>query len=65
MLSYTNKIFYIYGHYLIFYFHVQRLILLIHGEVPPIENMDKDLKAYIKLDTYIHSEDKDFWKKIR
>merc|ERR1719154_391460 len=43
----------------------QRLILLIHGEVPPIENMDKDLKAYIKMESYIHSEDKDFWRKIR
>eukprot|EP00092_Neocalanus_flemingeri_P003278 GFUD01003509.1.p1 GENE.GFUD01003509.1~~GFUD01003509.1.p1 ORF type:complete len:1004 (-),score=191.87 GFUD01003509.1:42-3053(-) len=43
----------------------QRLILVVHGDLSSSENLDNDLRAYIKLNAFIHTGDKDFWKKIR
>merc|ERR1712106_209715 len=43
----------------------QRLIPLVHGEVPCMDSMDKDLQSYVKLRAYIDTRDRQFWKKIR
>ena len=43
----------------------QRVILLVHGEVPALEAMDTDLSYYFKLKAFIQTEDREFWKKIR
>ena len=45
--------------------NIQRLIIVVNGAVPSTENMDKELRAYLKMNSFIHTEDKDFWRKIR
>lgn len=42
-----------------------RVIILIYGDMPSQENMEPDMKAYMKTHTYIKSSDDWFWHKLR
>jgi len=43
----------------------QRVILVVHGELPPLSQMDEDLQKYIKANIAIHTDDPWFWQKLR
>jgi len=43
----------------------QRVILVVHGEMPPLSQMDEDLQKYIKANIAIHTDDPWFWQKLR
>lgn len=43
----------------------QRVILVVHGELPPLSQMDEDLQKYIKANIAIHTNDPWFWQKLR
>jgi len=43
----------------------QRVILLLHGSLPPLSQMDEDLQKYINANTAIHTDDPWFWQKLR
>jgi len=43
----------------------QRVILIVHGDLPPLSQMDQDLQKYIKANTAIHTDDPWFWQKLR
>lgn len=42
-----------------------RVIIIINGELDEIDDMDEDLEAYLKLNTYININDRWFWEKIK
>jgi len=44
---------------------MQRIIIITHGSLPPIDTLDRDLQRYIRLNTYLSSDDKYFWSKLR
>lgn len=43
----------------------QRIILILHGSLPPVDTLDRDLQRYIRLNTYLSTDDKYFWSKLR
>merc|ERR1711915_349729 len=43
----------------------QRVIIIVHGEMPDIKEMDEDVQKYLKSNTFIRSNDPWFWKKLR
>ncbi|CAO1312655.1 unnamed protein product [Diamesa serratosioi] len=42
-----------------------RVIIIINGDLDQIEDMDEDLEAYLKLNTYININDRWFWEKMK
>jgi len=45
--------------------NVQRVVIVLVGQMPNIEDMNENLQKYIKTKNYILSEDPWFWKKLR
>merc|ERR1711915_868979 len=43
----------------------QRVVVIVHGEMPDIKEMDEDVQKYLKSNTFIKSDDPWFWKKLR
>lgn len=42
-----------------------RVIIIVHGDLPPVKDMNEDLQSYIKMNTYLESSDPWFWQKLR
>lgn len=42
-----------------------RVIVVIYGELPPIETFNEELQSYLKMYTYVEWGDPWFWKKLR
>jgi len=45
--------------------NTQRVILILHGSLPPTNLLDQNLQNYIKANTAIRSDDPWFWQKLR
>lgn len=45
--------------------NTQRVIIILHGEIPEKDDLDEDVKKYLKTNTYIDTNDPWFWKKLR
>merc|ERR1711915_866155 len=43
----------------------QRVIIIVHGEMPDMSEIDEDVQKYLKSNTFIKSDDPWFWKKLR
>ncbi|XP_055383501.1 toll-like receptor Tollo [Condylostylus longicornis] len=43
----------------------RRLIVILIGELPPLKDLDPDLRLYLKTNTYLQWGDKLFWEKLR
>lgn len=43
----------------------QRVVIVLAGDMPSEEKMNKDLRKYIKLKSYIDCQDQWFWRKLR
>jgi protein toll len=43
----------------------QRVIIILHGVLPPTDSLDTDLQKYLKSNTAIRSDDPWFWQKLR
>ena len=41
------------------------VVVIVHGEMPDIKEMDEDVQKYLKSNTFIRSNDPWFWKKLR
>ena len=54
-----------FGSFLLHCFHVQRVIIIVRGELPPRSDMEEDLQKYISMNTYLDSQDPWFWHKLR
>jgi len=44
---------------------IQRVIIIKHGEIPVENEMVEDLQNYMKMNTYLDSNDPWFWPKLR
>merc|ERR1719510_1364780 len=44
---------------------IQRLIVIKHGDLPDLGDMDDNMGEYLKMTTYLDSEDPWFWEKLR
>ena len=44
---------------------LQRVVIVLVGQMPNIEDMNENLQKYIKTKNYILSEDPWIWKKLR
>lgn len=42
-----------------------RLIVVKHGDIGPVSELDATIQMYIKTYTYIDTNDRWFWEKIR
>merc|ERR1712123_211977 len=40
------------------------LTLVLHEELPHVEDLHPDIQNYLKLNMYIRRDDKEFWKKL-
>ena len=40
-------------------------MIIVRGELPAEEDMEEDLKKYIRMNTYIESENPWFWQRLR
>ena len=45
--------------------HVQRVIIVKHGDIRLETEMFEDLENYMKMNTYLESSDPWFWPKLR
>jgi len=45
--------------------NTQRVILLLHGDLPPTEDLPPELQPYIKSHTAIRTDDPWFWQRLR
>ena len=45
--------------------HIQRVIIIKHGDIRLETEMFEDLENYMKMNTYLESSDPWFWPKLR
>lgn len=45
-------------------FNCSRVIVIIYGDMSLVDDLDDDLKFFVRLNTYLDSEDKWFWEKL-
>ena len=45
--------------------YLQRVIIIKHGDIKLESEMFKDLENYMKMNTYLESNDPWFWPKLR
>ncbi|XP_064554153.1 protein toll-like [Drosophila montana] len=42
----------------------KRLIIIVYPEVEDFNDLDSELKTYMKLNTYLRRDDPQFWRKL-